>query len=208
MEFYLFNNDSFSLLEQLFNTSQSANSRYFKGPHECIAHLFKTKGIRSLFRGITSMAIRDVPGYGIYILIYEWMFYHMRRLDIGDRHGAFASIMAGGWAGVLSWAIMAPTDVVKSLMQADVSHTKYRNVLHCVQHTYRHFGIKAFYAGCAINCVRGFPVNAFTLLVYSQVLNHLNSRQPTDGFTEQSEELFTHTGSLYHVDIDLHVELN
>ena len=121
------------------------------------------------------MAIRDVPGYGVYIFIYEWIFYHMRRLEIGDKHGAFASVVAGGGAGVLSWAIMAPTDVVKSLIQADVSHTKYRGLLHCVQHTYRHFGIKAFYAGCVINCLRAFPVNSITFLVYSQVLRKMST---------------------------------
>ena len=158
------------------------------------------------------MAIRDVPGYAIYILIYEWTFNHMRRLEIGDRHAVFANLMAGGLAGVISWAIMAPTDVVKSLIQADVSHTKYRGCLHCVQHTYVHFGIKAFYAGCAVNCIRAFPVNAVTFLVYSKLLRKLNTEKPSDVRpATRLEDPLAHIGLPYHIssfDFDPHVGID
>ncbi len=121
------------------------------------------------------MAIRDVPGYGLYILVYEGFLMHLKDWKIADKHGAFASIVSGGLAGVISWLVMAPTDVVKSLIQADVSN-KYRGIMHCVLHTYRNHGIKAFYAGCTVNCMRAFPVNAITFLVYSQILRELERR--------------------------------
>ena len=123
------------------------------------------------------MALRDVPGYGIYILIYEWLYAKMNKRKIGDKYGLFSSVMAGGWAGVISWFLMAPFDVVKSLLQADTTHTKYRGLMHCTHHTATTLGFKAFYAGCAVNCIRGFPVNAITFLVYSQTVKALTNRE-------------------------------
>ena len=53
------------------------------------------------------MALRDLPGYGTYILAYEWTFYEITKMNLGDRHGFLASVLAGGRAGVVSWAVLS-----------------------------------------------------------------------------------------------------
>lgn len=203
---------SSSILEKL-DIRQKAKTNFYTGPSECVVSLYQTKGIRSLYRGIVAMTIRDVPGYGLYILVYEWLRDYMRRYEIGDRHGAFASVMSGGFAGVISWAIMAPADMVKSLIQSDADQTKYRNLRHCILHTYRQHGIRAFYAGCGVNCIRGFPVNAVTFLVFSQIMRKLNERPllfglPSDQKQSLPESISFHA-YMYSVgafEFDVHME--
>lgn len=34
----------------------------FKGPLQCLNHIFKTEGIRGIFRGLSITAMRDIPG--------------------------------------------------------------------------------------------------------------------------------------------------
>ncbi len=162
-------------------TASADTSRFFKGPRECISHLYKTNGIKALYRGASAMAVRDIPGYGIYILVYEWLYEKINERKLGDKYGLFASVMAGGSAGVVSWFLMAPLDVVKSLLQADTTQTTYRGLVHCARHTATTLGFKAFYAGCAVNLIRGFPVNGITFVVYSQTLKALKYGENSSG---------------------------
>ena len=51
-------------------------------------------------------------------------------------------VTAGGIAGILSWLVSFPQDVIKSRLQADSfgANQKYRGPLHCLQTSWRNEG--------------------------------------------------------------------
>lgn len=123
------------------------------------------------------MGLRDLPASTSYFLIYEVMNEAMHHRGLTDSNGVFASLLSGGVAGVLSWLLIMPMDVVKSQIQADYKGEKFRSSWHCAQLTYQHGGLSVFYTGALVTCMRAFPVNAVTFLVYKQSLTFLNSFQ-------------------------------
>ena len=84
------------------------------------------------------------------------------------------NFIGGGLAGVLSWLIIMPFDVVKSKIQADPAGKMYKGFWDCARQLYASNGAKVFFLGFVPMAMRAFPVNAVTLMVYSEVLDYLN----------------------------------
>ena len=149
--------------------------QYFKGPVECIKHLYKEKGIfRGVFRGFHLQALRDIPASLTYFLIFEVLNDYMILKKWTDSAGVFSNLMAGGFAGVISWLLIVPIDVIKSQIQADYRGEKFKSTWHCVQLTYQKGGLAAFSTGALMTALRAFPVNAVTFLVYKKSLEFLD----------------------------------
>ena len=67
----------------------------------------------SLYRGWTATLFREVPGYGVY-------FYTFNRLDkFIPGESALKIMTCGAAAGISAWAVIYPTDPVKTVMQND-----------------------------------------------------------------------------------------
>jgi len=108
---------------------------------EVAGDIFRRQGIRGLYRGISTTALRDCS-YGVYFCTYEGTCRFLRppprprsRVDTDTHHPNHSSLInemeeefshlswtrlliAGGLAGVTSWIITFPVDVVKTRMQA------------------------------------------------------------------------------------------
>lgn len=85
--------------------------------------------------------------------------------------GSASVLVAGGFAGIVSWAVATPLDVIKSRMQmAGLKHRVYRGVLDCMASSVRQEGLGVFFRGLTINSARAFPVNAVTFLSYEYLL--------------------------------------
>lgn len=72
-------------------------------------------GVSGLFRGAPATIFRESPGCGIYFASYEvtkqWL---EQRWGLGEQASSFG---AGGFAGGISWLLVYPFDVVKSVQQ-------------------------------------------------------------------------------------------
>ena len=75
-------------------------------------------------------------------------------------------LLAGGVAGVMSWALLHPVDVVKSCVQADPKSTVRSVLRDGIASEGYGFLLRGFYA----TVLRAFPVSAVTFLVYEQVM--------------------------------------
>lgn len=85
--------------------------------------------------------------------------------------GSFAIMAAGGVAGVLSWALATPMDVVKARLQmSEAGGQKYNGILDCMRTSVREEGVGVFFKGVMLNSVRAFPVNAITFLSYERLM--------------------------------------
>ena len=144
----------------------------FKGPVACAKAIYKENGLVGFYKGGLAMAYREIPSYGLYCLSYEYLSAKMHEHGLTDSKGIVASLVSGGIAGCLTWASIIPFDVIKSRYQADFAG-EYRGFLHCARMLYLEGGIRIFYTGCFVTCLRAFPVNAVTFTVYTQTLKHL-----------------------------------
>jgi len=148
--------------------------QYFSGPLQCFLTLYRTGGIHRCYRGFWIQAMRDLPVSGTYFCTYNLLYAQMMHNNLTDRHGIFANLMAGGIAGVISWSIIVPLDVVKSQIQADYMGFMYQNPLASARAVYIQSGIRGFYSGWLMICIRAFPVNATTFLIYAKSVSLLN----------------------------------
>ena len=118
--------------------------------------------------------MRDLPASGTYFCTYNILHSYMTDNNLTDNHGIFANLMAGGLAGVLSWSLIVPLDVVKSQIQADYTGAVYKSPLASARVVYAKSGIRGFYSGWLMICIRAFPVNAATFLLYVESASLLN----------------------------------
>lgn len=140
----------------------------FKGPIECVRHIHQMEGIRGLFRGFGITAIRDVPGFASYFVFYELM------IRTSPCPGGFHTLMAGGFAGVLSWIISCPIDVIKTRLQADGMTTtcRYNGISDCVRKSYQAEGFSFLTKGMCSTLLRAFIMNSvcFYVVAYTMKL--------------------------------------
>ena len=84
---------------------------------------------------------------------------------------------AGGTAGVLSWMISYPLDVLKSRIQADnLTQRKYSGIIDCYQKTICRDGQRALYVGITPALLRAFPSNGALFTVHAMCLSLLNQK--------------------------------
>lgn len=71
-----------------------------------------------------------------------------------------------GTAGITSWFVIYPFDVIKARLQADTTNSKYSSVSDCVYKTYQEGGVKAFTRGLGFTLIRAVPVASVILPIY------------------------------------------
>ncbi|GFR69632.1 solute carrier family 25 member 45 [Elysia marginata] len=161
-------------------TSQAgtlSSKKYYRGPIHCCRDILATEGPKGFFKGLMTMFFRDVPTYGLYLLVYEGLFKLLVHQNLSDEKGVIASVLAGGVAGCVSWFVVMPLDVIKSRLQVD-HNKRFRGFWDCAVTSVRNGGFSVLFRGTGLTMARAFPVNAMTFLVYSQVLNELNILNP------------------------------
>lgn len=151
----------------------------YKGPLQVAVRVLKDKGLSGLYRGLSIQAARDLPASGTYFTVFVWMN-SLCESYLPSVPMSLFHFVSGGVAGVLSWMLILPLDVIKSRYQADREVGRYRSVLHCASLSYREEGMAVFFRGVVAMSVRAFPVNAVTLGVYGYCLKILNSSFVTE----------------------------
>lgn len=152
--------------------SEKSGGQFFRGPVDCLRYVAKTEGIRGVFKGLGITALRDVPGFSSYFVSYELM------MRMKENPGMFYTLMAGGLAGVISWIIVIPVDVIKSRLQADGVNggaKMYTSVSDCWRKSYNQEGWSFLTRGLGSTLIRAFPMNAVCFLVVSSVMKHFGN---------------------------------
>ena len=124
-----------------------------------IKEMYKTGGIRSIFKGSVATLARDGPGSALYFATYEYL--KAKLSTPGEQMSILAICTAGGFAGVSMWLGVFPIDTIKSKQQS--SNTSV-SIAQTTKSIYRSGGIKAFFPGVGPALARSFPANAATFL--------------------------------------------
>jgi len=146
-------------------------ARHYKGPTSCLMDMYRTRGIRSWYHGLGSMAARDVPTFGLYMVLYEAMIKPFNQKS-NNNPSSMALVFCGGMAGALSWATIVPVDVIKSRIQADsVEKPQYKNFVDCCRKSLRAEGPGVFFRGFSLVIARAFPTNSAIFLAHVSSAN-------------------------------------
>lgn len=131
------------------------------GPWQCLKGIYKQEGFRGVFRGLGATACREVPAFGSYFVTYEVLTRSHQPVS------TFTMLIAGGFAGIASWVVTYPVDVLKSRVQADgMSGTpQYKNFIDCLQKSVKNEGYGFLVRGIIPTVIRAFPTNAACFMV-------------------------------------------
>jgi solute carrier family 25 carnitine/acylcarnitine transporter 20/29 len=139
------------------------DSKKYNGSFDVIKQLYKTGGLKSVFRGSLATFARDGPGSAAYFASYEVIKKSLTPKNPDGTPGDLslpAVVVAGGMAGVAMWTLVFPLDTIKSTLQATEGST----VGQVVRTIHARGGIKAFFPGIGPALMRSFPANAATFL--------------------------------------------
>lgn len=122
--------------------------------------------MRGVFRGLGPTVLREVPSFGTYFLTYELLTRSEGPVSTGTM------LLAGGFAGMASWLVSYPVDVLKTRVQTDGNSDGikvYNGLLDCYKKSVAREGYKFLFRGLMPTLVRAFPVNAacFTVVTWS-----------------------------------------
>lgn len=142
---------------------------------DCFSHLYKTGGLRSVYRGTGATLLRDVPASGVYFMTYEWL-QRILTPEGKSRNDLSASrtIFAGGMAGIFNWVVAMPPDVLKSRLQTAPEGMYPNGIRDVFRQLMKNEGITALYRGATPVFLRAFPANASCFLGYEVAMKVLN----------------------------------
>ena len=138
----------------------------YAGGVDVVRQLYRTGGVRSVFRGSAATLARDGPGSAAYFATYEYLKRRLTPVDpaTGRPSGELsltAISAAGGGAGVAMWTAIFPVDTVKSRLQTAEGRVSIAAV---VRELYGRAGLRAFFPGFGPAIARAVPANAATFL--------------------------------------------
>lgn len=139
----------------------------------CGQQMVAASGVSSLFRGMSSCLLRDVPSITIYLGSYSKLK-ETCMLQFGAEAGSegwralAAESLAGGLAGSISWAAACPMDMVKTVQQEAAAGGQPLNLMGACRRIHELDGARGFLRGFGPLVVRAFPVNAVTFLLYEK----------------------------------------
>uniref|UniRef100_A0A914QBN6 Uncharacterized protein n=1 Tax=Panagrolaimus davidi TaxID=227884 RepID=A0A914QBN6_9BILA len=151
-------------IQSMASDSATATVKY-NGPKDLFAKLYKEGGIRSIYRGAPATLIRDIPACGTYLSVYELL----KKKFAGENEerrtlSPFATLAAGGFAGIARWSICIPADVIKSRLQTAPEGKYPGGMRDVIREILQHEGPPGFFRGFGPVLLRAFPANAASFL--------------------------------------------
>lgn len=141
----------------------------YTGSVDCLKQIYRSEGIKGIFRGQLCTIYREAPAFGAYFVSFEVFSRFLSGARNSSEASSLAIFTAGGLAGMTSWAISYPVDVIKSRIQSDGAFgpARYTGIMDCARQSVREEGLGVFSRGLNSALVRAFPTNAATFFVVS-----------------------------------------
>ena len=138
------------ILQQVAGSSTAVYNGVWGG----LGHIWKTEGVRGMFKGNGANCIRIVPNSASKFLAYEYLegaiIARARKQDPDAKLGPLTRLCAGAGAGIFAMSATYPLDMVRGRLtvQVDGKHDKqYRSMSHAARVIVKEEGVKALYKG-------------------------------------------------------------
>ncbi|KAI4377972.1 hypothetical protein MLD38_015521 [Melastoma candidum] len=139
----------------------------YVGPVDVAKHVLREGGAAGLFKGLIPTLAREVTGNAAMFGVYEALKQYMAGGQDTSSLGQGTLMMAGGLAGASSWALIYPTDVIKSVIQVeDFKNPNYSGLVDAFRKILASEGVKGLYKGFGPAIARSVVANAACFLAY------------------------------------------
>ncbi|KAI9863457.1 MAG: asparaginyl-tRNA synthetase [Vezdaea acicularis] len=171
--------DAIKTRMQVVNPSPAA---VYTGISNAVGRIYTQEGIRTLWRGMSSVVVGAGPAHAVYFATYEAVKQAMGGNEgTGADHHPLAAASSGACATVASDALMNPFDVIKQRMQ--VHGSIYKSMAECARIVYRTEGISAFYVSYPTTLAMTIPFTAMQFTAYESISKVMNPSKAYDPVT-------------------------
>ena len=158
-------------LERLKILQQVAGSstRVYNGVWGGLAHIWKTEGVRGMFKGNGANCIRIVPKFLAYEYLEGAILARSRKTDPEAKLGPLTRLCAGAGAGIFAMSATYPLDMVRGRLTVQVDgkgDKQYRSMSHAARVIIKEEGIKALYRGWLPSVIGVIPYVGLNFAVY------------------------------------------
>ncbi|XP_051129671.1 mitochondrial adenine nucleotide transporter ADNT1-like [Andrographis paniculata] len=146
----------------------------YNGTIQGLKYIWRTEGLRGMFKGNGSNCVRIVPNSAVGFYSYEevakgalWLY----RQETGNENAQSNSLVrfgAGSCAGAISLTATYPLDMVQGRLsvQTDKSSRRYRGIFHALRTVMVEEGPRALYKGWLPSVIGVIPYLGFNFSVY------------------------------------------
>lgn len=95
-----------------------------------ISNIWNTNGFKGLFRGFGLTIVREGIGCPLFFGSYEWVREMLKPVDKRKEDcNPLATMVAGAIAGLVTWTVVYPVDVIKSRVQMSEGSSNYQTTI-------------------------------------------------------------------------------
>ncbi|RLN29833.1 mitochondrial adenine nucleotide transporter ADNT1 [Panicum miliaceum] len=165
---------------------QNPHSIKYNGTIQGLKYIWRTEGLRGLFKGNGTNCARIVPNSAVKFFSYEqaskgilWAY----RQQTGDEDAQLTPLLrlgAGACAGIIAMSATYPMDMVRGriTVQTDKSPYQYRGMFHALGTVYREEGFRALYRGWLPSVIGVVPYVGLNFAVYESLKDWLLQTNP------------------------------
>lgn len=156
---------------------QIQKDSFYKGPFDVLKHMYKTGGVKLIFRGLNPTLMRESLGIGVYFMTFEALVQNtMKKYNVARKSvESWRLCLFGGLAGYAMWITVYPIDVIKSKLQTDdLVNKKYKGSLHAIKSIWTTLGWRGFFVGFTPTILRAAPANAATFVAFEWTMRMIN----------------------------------
>ncbi|KAF3340105.1 mitochondrial adenine nucleotide transporter ADNT1-like protein [Carex littledalei] len=172
---------------------QNPHNIKYNGTIQGLKYIWRTEGLRGLFKGNGTNCARIVPNSAVKFFSYEeacrgilWLY----RRKTGNEDAQLTPVLrlgAGASAGIIAMSSTYPMDMVRGriTVQTEKSPYQYRGMLHALSTVYREEGFRALYRGW----LPSIPYVGLNFAVYETLKDWLLQSKPFGLVNEDAKEL-------------------
>ncbi|CAD6332684.1 unnamed protein product [Miscanthus lutarioriparius] len=165
---------------------QNPHSIKYNGTVQGLKYIWRTEGLRGLFKGNGTNCARIVPNSAVKFFSYEqaskgilWAY----RQQTGEEDAQLTPLLrlgAGACAGIIAMSATYPMDMVRGriTVQTDKSPYQYRGMFHALGTVYREEGFRALYRGWLPSVIGVVPYVGLNFAVYESLKDWLLQTNP------------------------------
>ncbi|KAL5551931.1 hypothetical protein UlMin_002549 [Ulmus minor] len=173
---------------------QNPHNIKYSGTVQGLKYIWKTEGLRGMFKGNGTNCARIVPNSAVKFYSYEqasksilWFY----RKQSGNEDAQLTPLLrlgAGACAGIIAMSATYPMDMVRGRLtvQTEKSPRQYRGIFHALSTVLREEGFRALYKGWLPSVIGVVPYVGLNFAVYESLKDWLVKSKPL-GLVNDSE---------------------
>ena len=167
-------------MELVRTNLQSHHKMDFVEVYRYARHSVRANGLFSLWRGYSTILIRDIPFTAFYWSAFEALNYRTRCILKPNRGSAGdlgITLFASALCGTIAAALTTPSDVLKTNVEISIQKAGQRSksLFQAFRDINRQFGLRGFFEGVIPRCAKIGPACAIMLTSYEVVYLVMNT---------------------------------